>query len=118
MTRLFLGVVSDFAPSSVVRVDVPNADGTATGESRAVAVARIGDDFYAIGDRCSHANVSLSEGTLWDDECELECPQHGSAFSLRTGEPQSFPATRPVAVYAVERDGDDLYLALTTPDHS
>jgi 3-phenylpropionate/trans-cinnamate dioxygenase ferredoxin component len=114
MTRMPIGTVADFGPSSVVRVDVPMPDG----DVQAVAVARIGDDFYAIGDRCSHANVSLSEGTLWDDECELECPKHGSAFSLRTGEPQSFPATRPVAVHTVERDGDDLYLVLTSPDPS
>ena len=64
-----------------------------------VAVVRIGDDVYAIGDICSHANVSLSDGEVWCDELELECPKHSSAFSLVTGEPSTLPATRPVAVY-------------------
>jgi 3-phenylpropionate/trans-cinnamate dioxygenase ferredoxin component len=64
-----------------------------------VAVVRIGDDVYAIGDVCSHANVSLSEGEVWCDERELECPKHGSAFSLVTGEPGTLPATQPVPVF-------------------
>jgi 3-phenylpropionate/trans-cinnamate dioxygenase ferredoxin subunit len=65
----------------------------------AVAVVRIGDDVYAIGDVCSHANVSLSEGEVWYDELELECPKHGSAFHLETGEPSTLPATQPVPVF-------------------
>ena len=66
----------------------------------AVAVVRIGENVYAINDTCSHANVSLSGGDVWCDELELECPKHGSAFSLETGEPSTLPATQPVAVYA------------------
>lgn len=64
-----------------------------------VAVVRIGDDVYAIGDVCSHANVSLSDGEVWCDERELECPKHSSSFSLVTGEPQTLPATQPVPVF-------------------
>jgi len=64
-----------------------------------VAVVRVGDDVYAINDVCSHANVSLSEGEVWCDELELECPKHSSAFSLVTGVPSTLPATQPVAVY-------------------
>jgi 3-phenylpropionate/trans-cinnamate dioxygenase ferredoxin subunit len=65
----------------------------------AVAVVRVGDNVYAIGDVCSHANVSLSDGDVWCDELELECPQHGSAFHLETGEPSTLPATQPVPVF-------------------
>ena len=57
------------------------------------------DDVYAIGDVCSHANVSLSEGEVWCDEREIECPKHGSTFSLETGEPVTLPATQPVPVF-------------------
>jgi 3-phenylpropionate/trans-cinnamate dioxygenase ferredoxin subunit len=67
-----------------------------------VAVIRIGDDVYAIGDTCTHAEVSLSEGELFCDELELECWKHGSTFSLITGEPQTLPATRPVPVFAAK----------------
>jgi 3-phenylpropionate/trans-cinnamate dioxygenase ferredoxin subunit len=64
-----------------------------------VAVVRIGDDVYAIGDTCSHADVSLSEGEVWCDEKEIECWKHGSTFSLLTGVPTTLPATQPVPVY-------------------
>lgn len=81
---------NDLAPGSATRFDV---DGTA------VAVVRIGDDVYAIGDVCSHGEVSLSEGEVLCDEKQLECWKHGSAFSLETGEPQTLPAIRAVPVF-------------------
>lgn len=77
-----------------------------------IALVCIGDDFYAIGDRCSHADYSLSEGDVWEDERELECPKHGSTFSLETGEPQTLPATQAVPVYEVVVEGDDVYVEL------
>jgi len=80
------------------------ADGSATKfevEGVPVAVVRIGDGVYAIADTCSHANVSLSDGEVWCDELELECPKHASAFNLSTGVPSTLPATQPVDVYAV-----------------
>ena len=73
-----------------------------------IAVVRIEEDFYAIGDTCSHQNISLSEGEVHADPRQLECWKHGSTFSLETGEPASLPATRPVPVFKVRRDGDDL----------
>jgi 3-phenylpropionate/trans-cinnamate dioxygenase ferredoxin subunit len=66
-----------------------------------VAVVRIDDDVYAIGDICSHAEVSLSGGEVYCDEKEIECPQHGSVFSLETGRPSTLPATQPVPVFDV-----------------
>lgn len=80
---------------------------------RSVALVRIGDDWYSLGDVCSHEDYSLSEGDVWADECEIECPKHGSTFDLRTGEPLSLPATEPVPVYTVRVDGDDVWV--TTP---
>jgi len=71
-----------------------------------VALVRIDDDVYAIGDTCSHASVSLSEGEVWCDEREIECPKHSSTFCLTTGEPLTLPATQPVPVFRTEVDGD------------
>ena len=84
-----------------VRVDV--------GE-HCIAVFRIGESVYAIGDRCSHAEASLSEGEVFDTD--VECPRHGSEFDLVTGVPDSLPATRPVPVYRVSVVDGDVYLAL------
>jgi 3-phenylpropionate/trans-cinnamate dioxygenase ferredoxin component len=82
--------LSQLAPNTATRFDI---------DGRAIAVVRIGDDVYAIGDTCSHAEVSLSEGELWCDSKEIECWKHGSTFSLISGEPQTLPATQPVPVY-------------------
>jgi 3-phenylpropionate/trans-cinnamate dioxygenase ferredoxin subunit len=76
-----------------------------------ICLVRIGDDFYAISDRCSHANVSLSEGEVDEFECTVECWKHGSTFSLVDGQPQCLPATQPVAVFRVTRDGDDVVVS-------
>src|SRR6187549_3078358 len=72
-----------------------------------IAVVRIDDEVYAIGDRCTHQDISLSEGEVHVEERQLECWKHGSTFSLVTGQPDSLPATRPVPVYDVRvSDGD------------
>lgn len=73
-----------------------------------VAVVRLGDQVYAIGDTCSHADVSLSDGMVETEECALECLAHGSLFSLETGEALCLPAVRPVPVYEVRLDGDQV----------
>jgi 3-phenylpropionate/trans-cinnamate dioxygenase ferredoxin subunit len=93
----------DLAPGSARCFDV---------DGHRVAVVRIADDFYAVGDTCSHADFSLSEGDVWPDELEIECPKHGSTFSLRTGEPQSLPATTPVPVYDTVVDGEDVKVVI------
>jgi 3-phenylpropionate/trans-cinnamate dioxygenase ferredoxin subunit len=77
-----------------------------------VAVARDGDEFFALQDQCSHASVSLSEGEV--ENGAVECWLHGSCFELRTGKPTHFPATEPVATVPVEVRGDDLYVDVTT----
>lgn len=82
--------LADLAPCSATRFEV---------DGRPVAVIRIGDDVYAIGDVCSHGAVSLSEGELSCDSKEIECWKHGSLFSIETGEPLTLPATQPVPVY-------------------
>lgn len=81
-------------------------------EGHHVAVVHLGDDWYAVGDMCSHEDYSLSEGEVWADECAIECPKHGSTFSLETGEPQALPATIPIPVYEVHVDGDDVEVLL------
>ena len=89
--------LADIGHGEARRVDV---DGTM------VALVRIDDAVYAIGNRCSHADVSLADGDVHCETRELECIRHGSAFSLETGRPNTLPATQPVPVYVAEvRDG-------------
>jgi 3-phenylpropionate/trans-cinnamate dioxygenase ferredoxin subunit len=101
MGRERLGRADEVEPGTAKRFDVAG---------HRIAVVRIGEDFYAIADRCSHADVPLSEGEVWEEEREIECWKHGSTFSLVTGQPQSLPATQPVAVYTIVREGDELFV--------
>jgi len=70
----------------------------------AMAVVRTPEGVFAVNDRCSHADVSLSEGEV--EGCTLECWLHGSAFDLRTGVPLTPPAIRPVETYPVRVIGE------------
>jgi 3-phenylpropionate/trans-cinnamate dioxygenase ferredoxin subunit len=90
MTVHRVGVLDEFQEGKAHRVEAGG---------HVIALVRLGDDVYAIGDRCSHQDISLSEGDVLGDELTLECWKHGSAFSLETGDPTSLPATRPVPVY-------------------
>ncbi len=76
-----------------------------------ICLVRIGEEFFALADKCSHANVRLSEGDVDSDDCSVECWKHGSTFSLVDGEAQSLPATQPVEVYQVRRDGNDVVVS-------
>lgn len=101
MTAVVVCSLDDLDPGTARRFDVAG---------RSVAVVRIGDDVYAIGDTCSHADVSLSEGEVWCDSKEIECVRHGSAFSLETGEPLTLPATQPVPVYVARVVGGQVMI--------
>ncbi|QBE47576.1 non-heme iron oxygenase ferredoxin subunit [Leucobacter triazinivorans] len=100
MPRYKVIAVSDLMQDQATRVvldDVPIA-----------VVLDAQGDVHAIGDTCSHGQISLSEGFVEGDT--LECWAHGSAFSLRTGVPQNLPAYEPVPVYAVEIEDGDVYI--------
>jgi len=73
-----------------------------------IAMFRIEDEVYALADRCSHAEASLAEGEIWDGT--VECPRHGSEFDLKTGKPESLPATVPVPVYEVAVEDGTVYV--------
>ncbi len=91
--RLVICPVDELASDSARRFDI---------DGHRIALIRLGDEFFAIGDRCSHADYSLAEGEIDAADKTLECWKHGSAFSLETGEPTCLPATKPVPVYRVE----------------
>jgi len=93
--------VHDIAPGTARRFDLGRVP---------IAVVRVEDDWFAIGDRCTHQDISLAEGEVHAAEREIECWKHGSCFSLETGAPNSLPATKATPVYAIRLDGDDVYV--------
>jgi 3-phenylpropionate/trans-cinnamate dioxygenase ferredoxin subunit len=82
-----------------------------------VAIVKDSDGgIHAIGDTCSHADISLSEGDV--EGCKIECWGHGSQFDLRSGMPLQLPAYEPVPVFALEIVGDEVYVDISTVTNS
>lgn len=69
---------------------------------------RIGDDYFAIEDVCSHDGQPLTDGPV--QAGQITCPRHGARFDLRTGKPKCMPATSPISVFAVEHRSDGIYV--------
>jgi 3-phenylpropionate/trans-cinnamate dioxygenase ferredoxin subunit len=109
------------APAGYLRAcalaDVPE-DGAVGVEVQGtpVAVIRVGGELYALHDVCSHEEVPLSEGDVYDHT--VECWLHGSCFDLRTGKPTGPPASKPVPTYPVQTAGGDVYVALPDQETS
>jgi 3-phenylpropionate/trans-cinnamate dioxygenase ferredoxin subunit len=91
VTTVDLGPIGEFPSCEARRV---NADG------RWLVVVRVDDEVFALEDRCSHEEFALSDGEVDCGALEIECARHGAMFSLRDGDPQSLPATKPVASFA------------------
>ena len=89
--------------------DIP--DGTAqafTVNGEFIAVVNCNGEFYAINNICSHAYAEMADGEVDTDDCTIECPLHGSIFSLESGKPRTLPAIVPVATYAVQIVDDQI----------
>ena len=71
-----------------------------------IALYNVDGEFFATDDTCSHEEASLSEGFLFDDI--VECPLHGAAFCVRTGEVEAFPATVDIDTFEVRIVNDEV----------
>jgi len=67
----------------------------------ALVVVKVGDEVFALDDRCTHQKVSLSEGFVDRSDRVIECPRHGSQFSLDDGTALQLPATKPLRTHPV-----------------
>jgi 3-phenylpropionate/trans-cinnamate dioxygenase ferredoxin subunit len=104
MTRELVATLDSLAPGKSIKVVIDDLPIAVVRESTG--------EVHAIGDRCSHGDISLSDGFVEDDT--IECWAHGSKFGLADGAPRTFPAFAPVPVYTVEIDGSDVYVDTTT----
>lgn len=75
-----------------------------------VCLVNLDGELHALSDICTHEEASLSDGTIDGDE--IECPLHGGAFNIRTGDPASFPVAVPVEKYAVRIVGDEVQVSV------
>jgi len=94
--------LEDIKPGKSIRVKVGD---------NAIAIVRTpAGDVKALDDKCSHGEISLSEGFI--DNETIECWAHGAKFDLNTGKPLSLPAYEPVATYEVLIDNGDIFLEI------
>lgn len=87
--------ISDLTAGKPVRFEL---------EGESVCIARIDSEVFAVGDTCSHAEASLSEGEISGNL--IECWLHGAQFDLRTGAAVTPPATEPIPTYEVSYEGE------------
>jgi apoptosis-inducing factor 3 len=81
-----------------------------------VLVARVGNDWFAVGAKCTHYRGPLAEGLLVGDT--VRCPLHHACFSLRTGEALRAPAFDPIACWRVDREGDRVFVREKLPQQT
>ena len=94
--------LDDLKPGKALRVKVGD---------EAIAIVRTpSGDVKALNDKCSHGEISLSEGFI--DNETIECWAHGAKFDLNTGKPLSLPAYEPVATYEVLIENGDIFLEI------
>jgi len=91
---------ADLSPSAALKVVVDGRPIAVVMDSAGVV--------HALGDTCTHGDISLSEGFVEDDT--LECWAHGSKFELTTGKPLTLPAYEPVPVYTVTIEDGDVFV--------
>ena len=89
--------VGEISPGEMKVVEVGEAQ---------ILLVNVEGNIHACDDICSHAYASLSEGDLNGDE--IECPLHGSAFNVITGEALTPPAEDSIRVFEVRIDGQDV----------
>ena len=75
-----------------------------------LVIVRSEGEVYALDEFCTHEEVSLVDGEIYDHT--VECWLHGSCFDLSSGKPTGPPATKPLATYQVRIDGDEVYVAV------
>ena len=94
--------------ASVAEVPTESVKGVLAGRKEICLAHAEDGNFYAIDDVCTHENFLLSGGEL--EGFDVECPQHGSKFNVKTGRVTGLPAVMPTKVYPVTVEGEEVYV--------
>lgn len=77
---------------------------------RRVVIARSEEGFVAFDDRCSHRGGSLAGGAMICGT--VQCPWHGSQFSVSDGTVKAGPAKMPIVTYPLREESGKLWLTI------
>jgi nitrite reductase (NADH) small subunit len=96
---------------TVARVDdvAPGAVRLVRAGEEEIALARIGDEFFATQNACIHMKGPLGDG--WLEDCLLTCPWHGWQYDVRTGQ-NDFDRAIVVRTYEVRVEDGEVRVAL------
>ncbi len=94
--------------ASAGEVPIETVKGVLAGEQELCLAHCEDDSFYAVDDVCTHENFLLSQGELF--EFDVECPQHGSKFNVKTGKVTGLPAVIPTRTFPVTVEDGDVYV--------
>lgn len=78
--------------------------------NRRIVLARTEEQYVAFDDRCTHKGGSLAGGSMICGT--VQCPWHGSQFSVTTGEVKAGPAEKGVRTYTVMENNGKIFLIL------
>jgi nitrite reductase/ring-hydroxylating ferredoxin subunit len=101
MVRKSAGLVKDLA-------DAPLHGVTIGGKH--ILVARVGKNYFAMGNICTHDGCWLSGGKL--EGVTVRCPCHGSVFNVKTGEAVHGPAEKPEPMFSVMVENGELFIEI------
>lgn len=119
MTKIKIATTSDVSADKVLK--------TKAGK-QSVLVAKVGDNYCAVADKCPHLGLPLSSGKL--ENGVITCPFHGAKFEISTGKnvrwvESAMGITLPdfgkkimamgkeptdVPSFAVSQEGEDLFI--------
>lgn len=77
-------------------------------DSNNVLLARVNDEFFAVGASCTHYGASLEEGVLKDDM--VICPLHHACFNIKSGDLLEPPAMDALPKYDVKTEGESVLI--------
>ena len=75
-----------------------------------ILICNVRGTLYAIADVCTHDGGILGFGDL--DDNLIECPRHGARFDVTTGQAVAPPAVKPVRMYPIRVQGEDVEVEL------
>ncbi len=103
MADVEVGTKADFKEGMMKRIEV---------NGKEILIANLGGTLYAIGDTCTHAECSLSEGML--ENTIVVCPCHNAQFDVQSGKNVEPPVTGETIddepSYKIKVDGNKVFV--------
>ena len=100
MGKILAGKTSEIPPGKMIKVE---SDG------KAILVANMDGNYFAMDDTCTHQGASLCEGTI--EGSTITCPWHGSTWDCKTGKLMDFATKlKDLSSYKVAVESDSVFI--------